>query len=64
MCSGPKFEVIVFCSFPLLSIFMCYLISVFVFLLQQAVTQIVQNNWIAPAGTEPDFQQTFTNAMS
>ena len=32
-----------------------------VLLSQPAVAQIVQNNWIAPVGTDPDFQQTFIN---
>ena len=37
------------------------LVSVLVFLSSRVVAQIVQNNWIAPVGTDPDFQQTFIN---
>jgi hypothetical protein len=37
------------------------LASVLILLSQPSAAQIVQNNWISPAGTDPDFQQTFTN---
>ncbi|KIM98538.1 hypothetical protein OIDMADRAFT_31323 [Oidiodendron maius Zn] len=40
---------------------MYQLVSVLVFLSPRVVAQIVQNNWIAPVGTDPDFQQTFIN---
>jgi hypothetical protein len=40
---------------------MYQLVSVLAFLSQRAVAQIVRNNWIAPVGTDPDFQQTFIN---
>ena len=33
------------------------------FLLQRVVAQRVQANWIAPIGTDPDFQQTFINGQ-
>ena len=41
---------------------MYQLISV-LFLLQRVVAQRVQDNWIAPIGTDPDFQQTFINGQ-
>ena len=39
------------------------LISVLVLLSQQVVAQHLQDNWISPVGTDPDFQQTFINGQ-
>lgn len=38
------------------------LASILILLPSHVIGQIVQNNWVSPDGTEPDFQQTFINS--